>query len=247
MEKKELRKADFITSVLLLLFSIWMLIETFKMPMKDTFGGVQNVWYVSPALFPLIISIFISVLGIALFIHSIKSGGAKYFLDSISEKNKFLSDKNIRFISILLALIFYVYLDIPRIDFFISTILFLIFFIPIFYFDEIRLLRKLTLFYCIGNIVLIFIFITKLSTLFSSYYKYFMDLIALSFFLIFGVYIWVNVKNNHIFRKKYIISLLVTLSVPLILCPVFRFFLLVPLPREGLIIQVMYNIYYLIK
>ena len=83
MEKKELRKADFITSVLLLLFSIWMLIETFKMPMKDTFGGVQNVWYVSPALFPLIISIFISVLGIALFIHSIKSGGAKYFLDSI--------------------------------------------------------------------------------------------------------------------------------------------------------------------
>jgi len=247
MEKKELRKADFITSVLLLLFSMWMLIETFKMPMKDTFGGVQNVWYVSPALFPLIISIFIFILGIVLFTHSIKSGGAKYFLDSISERNKFFSDKNIRFLSILLALLFFVYLDIPRIDFFISTLLFLIFFIPIFYFDEMQLLRKLTLFYFIGNIVLIFIFITRLSTFLNSYYKYSIDLIALSFFLIYGIYIWTNIKNNHVFLKKYIISLLVTIAVPLILCPIFRFFLLVPLPREGFIIQIMYNIYYLIK
>lgn len=55
MKKKELRKADFITSILLLLFSVWVIMETLKMPMKDTFGGVQNVWYVSPALFPLII------------------------------------------------------------------------------------------------------------------------------------------------------------------------------------------------
>jgi hypothetical protein len=35
--------------------------------------------------------------------------------------------------------------------------------------------------------------------------------------------------------------------VPLILCPAFRYFLLVPLPKEGLIIQIMHNIYYLIK
>jgi hypothetical protein len=155
MKKKELRRADFITSVLLLLFSAWIIMETLKMPMKDTFGGVQNVWYVSPALFPLIISIFIMVLGAVLLIHSIKTGGAKYFLDNFSVRYKGLSEKNIRFIGILLALFSFVYLNIPRIDFFISVTLFLTYFISVFYFDDKDLLKKLTLFYFAGSIILI--------------------------------------------------------------------------------------------
>jgi len=106
MKKKELRRADFITSVLLLLFSVWIIMETLKMPMKDTFGGVQNVWYVSPALFPLIISIFIMVLGAVLLIHSIKTGGAKYFLDNFSVRYKGLSEKNIRFIGFISFIFF---------------------------------------------------------------------------------------------------------------------------------------------
>jgi len=247
MKKKELRKADFITSVLLLLFSVWIIIETLKMPMKDTFGGVQNVWYVSPALFPLIISIFIMVLGTILLIHSIKSGGAKYFLDNFSIRYKGLSENNIRFIGILLALFSFVYLNIPRLDFFISVTLFLTYFISVFYFDDENLLRKLTLFYFIGSIIFIILFVFGISKIINSYYKYSTDILALFFYISYVIYNWVNIKSSNIFKKRLIVSLIVSLAVPLILCPTFRYFLLVPLPKEGLIIQIMHNIYYLIK
>jgi len=247
MKKKELRKADFITSVLLLLFSVWVIMETFKMPMKDTFGGVQNVWYVSPALFPLIISIFIMVLGAVLFLHSIKTGGAKYFLDNFSLRYKGLSEKNIRFIGILLALFSFVYLNIPRIDFFISVTLFLTYFISAFYFDQENLLRKLTLFYFMGSIIFVILFVFGISKIINSYYEYFTDILALFFYLGYIIYNWVNIKSSRIFKKRFIVSLIVSLAVPLVLCPTFRYFLLVPLPKEGLIIQIMHNIYYLIK
>lgn len=247
MKKKELRKADFITSVLLLLFSVWVIMETFKMPMKDTFGGVQNVWYVSPALFPLIISIFIMVLGVVLFLHSIKTGGAKYFLDNFSLRYKGLSEKNIRFIGILLALFSFVYLNIPRIDFFISVTLFLTYFISAFYFDQENLLRKLTLFYFMGSIIFVILFVFGISKIINSYYEYFTDILALFFYLGYIIYNWVNIKSSRIFKKRFIVSLIVSIAVPLVLCPTFRYFLLVPLPKEGLIIQIMHNIYYLIK
>lgn len=247
MKKKELRRADFITSVLLLVFSVWIIMETLKMPMKDTFGGVQNVWYVSPALFPLIISIFIMVLGTVLLIHSIKTGGAKYFLDNFSVRYKGLSEKNIRFIGILLALFSFVYLNIPRIDFFISVTLFLTYFISVFYFDDKDLLKKLTLFYFTGSIIFIILFVFGISKIINSYYEYFIDILALFFYLSYVIYNWINIKSSNIFKKRFIVSLIVSLVVPLILCPAFRYFLLIPLPKEGLIIQMMHNIYYLIK
>ena len=247
MKKKELRRADFITSVLLLLFSVWIIMETLKMPMKDTFGGVQNVWYVSPALFPLIISICIMVLGTVLLIHSIKTGGAKYFLGNFSVRYKGLSEKNIRFIGILLALFSFVYLNIPRIDFFISVTLFLTYFISVFYFDDKDLLKKLTLFYFTGSIIFIILFVFGISKIINSYYEYFIDILALFFYLSYVIYNWINIKSSNIFKKRFIVSLIVSLVVPLILCPAFRYFLLIPLPKEGLIIQMMHNIYYLIK
>lgn len=247
MKKKELRRADFITSVLLLVFSVWIIMETLKMPMKDTFGGVQNVWYVSPALFPLIISIFIMVLGTVLLIHSIKTGGAKYFLDNFSVRYKGLSEKNIRFIGILLALFSFVYLNIPRIDFFISVTLFLTYFISVFYFDDKDLLKKFTLFYFTGSIIFIILFVFGISKIINSYYEYFIDILALFFYLSYVIYNWINIKSSNIFKKRFIVSLIVSLVVPLILCPAFRYFLLIPLPKEGLIIQMMHNIYYLIK
>jgi len=247
MKKRELRRADFITSVLLLAFSAWILIETFKMPAKDTYSGVQNVWYVSPALFPLIISIFIIILGTVLLVHSIQSDGASYFFSSISKRTKFASEKNIRFLSILLALFSLIYLNIPRIDFFISTALFLIFIISAFYFDEINLLKKLTLFYFIGSLIFIILFAFGISKILNSYYKYFIDILALVFYISYVIYNWIKVKNNHIYKKRLIVSLMASLAVPLILCPIFRYSFLIPLPKEGLIIQMMHNIYYFLK
>ena len=116
-----------------------------------------------------------------------------------------------------------------------------------FYFDEENLLRKLTLFYFIGSIIFILLFIFGISKIINSYYEYFTDILALFFYLSYVIYNWVNTKNSNILKKRLIVSLIVSLAVPLVLCPTFRYFLLVPLPKEGLIIQIMHNIYYLIK
>jgi len=63
MDKEKLRKADFFSGIIILLFGAWIVIQAFKMPMKDSWGGVQNVWFVSPALFPLFVGFVIMLLG----------------------------------------------------------------------------------------------------------------------------------------------------------------------------------------
>jgi hypothetical protein len=66
MEKSTLRKADVISGIIIFLFGVWIVSMAFKMPMKDSYGGVMNVWYVSPAIFPLFVGAMIMLLGASL-------------------------------------------------------------------------------------------------------------------------------------------------------------------------------------
>ncbi|MBN2396592.1 MAG: hypothetical protein JXC36_09080 [Candidatus Atribacteria bacterium] len=249
--KKELRRADFVTSILLIMFGLWVLYEAMHMPMKDTFGGVQNVWYVSPALFPLIISFFIIVLGFTLFLNSIRTGGAKYFIDTAvktSLRRIFApTETGIRFLAILIAMFTLIYLYIPRMDFFISASLFLFFLISIFYFDQPDLLKKLTIFFMAGNLLFTLIWLLGWAGRFMDIYKYLMDIFLFVFFMIYLIYTWQLIRNVQNLKSKYFISLLVAVGVPLFLCPVFRFFLLVPLPYEGFFIEIMHLLYYAVQ
>jgi hypothetical protein len=52
MDKDKLRKADIFSGSIIMLFGLWIISQALQMPMKDSWGGVQNVWYVSPALLP---------------------------------------------------------------------------------------------------------------------------------------------------------------------------------------------------
>ena len=89
MDKTELRKKDFITSIILIAFGIFMVLYTITViPMKDSWGGVMNVWFVSPGLFPLGIGILIILMGIVLCNRAIKDGGAKKFLKDLSSRKK---------------------------------------------------------------------------------------------------------------------------------------------------------------
>jgi len=127
--------------------------------MKDTFGGVQNVWYVSPALFPIFISIGIIILGIVLLINSIKEGGAKTFFEKLAHIKLGMSEGTLRFLSIVLVLVAFVYLNIPRIDFFLSAMLCLTVFISMYYLDYGDLLKRFTTFYAIGNLIFVLLFV----------------------------------------------------------------------------------------
>jgi len=63
MDKDKLRKADLFSGSIIFLLGLYIVAESLQMPMKDSWGGVQNVWYVSPAIFPLFVGAMITLLG----------------------------------------------------------------------------------------------------------------------------------------------------------------------------------------
>ena len=77
LEKDKLRKADIFSGSIICLFGLWIVSHAVKMPMKGSWGGVQNVWFVSPALFPLFVGIMIMLLGALLVRTAIKQVGFK--------------------------------------------------------------------------------------------------------------------------------------------------------------------------
>ena len=148
MEKDKLRKTDIYSGAAISLFGLWIILQALKMPMKDSWGGVQNVWYVSPAIFPLFVGCMIMLLGALLCRTALKMVGFKTFGQTVRWllSKMFLqflnSIPNLRFYTIVVLFLSFVYLTIPRIDFFLSAFLFLIVFITSFYFDDAMLLKK---------------------------------------------------------------------------------------------------------
>lgn len=247
MEAKELRKADFVTSIILIGFGVWELFQSFQMPMRDTFGGVRNVWYVSPALMPLVIGFGIVILGSVLLVNSIRTGGAAAFIKGVKSLKLQVSDSGMRFAGVLLAIGTFVYLLIPRVDFFMSIVFFLSFFIPAFAFDSPDALRKLMAFYGIVCTVMIVVFATPLADALNGAFQFATDVVILIASIGINVYAARIARGDEMMRSRFRTGLIVAIVTPLILTPVFRFFLLVPLPHEGGIVQLMQVIYYSIR
>lgn len=240
MEKVELRKRDFITSIILVAFGIWMLVYTVTtVPMKDSFGGVMNVWYVSPGLFPICIGILIVTMGTVLGINAIREGGAKRFFEDLFNRKKESTGKTLRLMGILLVIGAYVYLNIPRIDFFLSTMFCLLVFISLFYFDDPELLRKLFSFYLIGSLLCLVLFIAGVDKRINEKFPYAMDALIFLFFLSYIFYSRLLIRKDEGLRKKFKTTLIMSVVVPLALVPSFKYLLLVPLPVEGGFIELM--------
>ena len=109
LEKDTLRKADIFSGSIIFLFGLFVVYQALQMPMKDTYGGVQNVWYVSPAIFPLFIGAVIALLGLALVGIALKSVGRQQLAAVLQylagpEFRAFLKDPaTIRFYAIVLV------------------------------------------------------------------------------------------------------------------------------------------------
>ena len=250
MDKEKLRRADLITSTIIFLLGLWIVYMAVQMPMKDSFGGVMNVWYVSPALFPLFTGFALMVLGIVIFRVAYKEVGAKKARALVGEWLKKregqqgFSGKTYRFIAIVLLLLFLVYMNIPRVDFFLSSLLFLTVFITMFYFDDTGLLKKLLGFYFFGSMVFLFYFVFGIDTVLESRIKFGADILTLLFTIAYSIYAWRLIRDDAALKRRYLISMVVALTVPLLLCLVFKYFLLVPLPKEGVVVELMDTIRY---
>ncbi|HSB05941.1 MAG TPA: tripartite tricarboxylate transporter TctB family protein [Thermodesulfobacteriota bacterium] len=240
MEKTELRKKDFITSIILIAFGIFMVLYAVTViPMKDSWGGVMNVWFVSPGLFPVCIGILIIIMGIVLCHRAIKDGGAHKFLEDLSRRQKDSSGKTLRFLGILLVIVAYVYLYIPRIDYFLSTLLCLMVFISFFYLDDPGILKKLFTFYLAGCLFFLILSLAGIDKQLNKSFSYSTDILVFLFFLAYVIYCWTLARRDKVMRKKWRLSLIMSVVPSLILIPSFNYFLLVPLPVEGAFIELM--------
>jgi hypothetical protein len=250
MDKDKMRKADIYSGAAICLFGLWIILQALKMPMKDSWGGVQNVWYVSPAIFPLFVGAMIMLLGALLCRTALKMVGFKAFGETVrwllsKALLQFLNSiPNLRFYTIVVLFLSFVFLTIPRIDFFISAVLFLVVFITSFYFDDAMLLKKLFFFYLAGIIVLILYFAFGLNDPLGRIVPFPADILAICFIVSYSVYAWKLIRRNPMLRKKYRTAMIIAFVSPFIVGIIFKYFLLVLMPSEGLVVAVMDYFWY---
>jgi hypothetical protein len=251
IEKDNLRKADIYSGAIIFLFGLWIVSQALKMPMKDSWGGVQNVWYVSPALFPLFVGSMIMLLGALLVRTAVKQVGFKElkitvsWLFSIALLQFLNSVTNLRFYTIAVLFLSFVYLNIPRIDFFLCAFLFLIVFITAFYFDDAVLLKKLFFFYLAGVIVFIIYFTVGLQETLSGTLPFPGDILMICFIIAYCIYAWMLIRKKPALRKKYRTAMIVAIIAPFLVGIIFKYFLLVPMPSEGLVVTIIDYFWYM--
>ncbi|WP_417828047.1 tripartite tricarboxylate transporter TctB family protein [Thalassospira sp.] len=232
------RRADLIASILLLVLSIAMLAETLTFPMTDSYGGVSNVWYVSPALFPLLVSSLLIVLALVLMSRAIRDGGLSQALKDLPELGRFLATENLHRLLVLISLISaYVYALVPNIDFWIASFAFLTVLITLFYIDDPKVFRPLFWPFIVVSIVVFTIGREQAVNGVT------LDVIVAVVAVLQNLLVFILFGKNPAYFKKWRVSVLSAVLTPLVLVPAFKFGLLVPLPVEGLVINAMSDIY----
>jgi uncharacterized membrane protein (DUF373 family) len=98
-------------------------------------------------------------------------------------------------------------------------------------------------------LILFVLSVFKLDKVLNQLFVYTVDCIVL--LMIITLVVWMKVKLKHSAvegaKKKYNQAMLMAFLAPLVLVPVFRFMLRVPLPREGGIVNLMSLIYYTLR
>jgi hypothetical protein len=250
MEKDKLRKADIFSGSMIVLLGLFIISQAVQMPMKDSWGGVQNVWFVSPALFPLLVGGMLAFLGVCLIAIAFKSTGKEgiqsviTFLTSAELVTFLKSPEIVRFYAIIFNLIAFVFLMVPYIDFFLAAIFFLLVFFVMFYFGDHTHLLKIFFFLACCSLVLLLFLVSGLSEKFGGITEFSGDWLMVLFITALCLLAGIGIKDQPELQKKYRVSLIIAFAAPLTIGIIFKYFLLVPMPHEGLIVQLLDNIWY---
>ncbi len=125
LKKESLRKADVISSIILIILGIYVIKEALKMPATGLPGTVEQEFYLAPGFFPIIVAIVLIIMGLFLLINGIRSGG-RISKDDLRKFVKIFTSKNaIRSIVITALIIIYTIILLGRIPFFWATFIFL--------------------------------------------------------------------------------------------------------------------------
>ncbi len=250
MNIEKLRKADIFSGSLITLLGVFIIFQALQMPMTDSYGGVQNVWYVSPALFPLLVGGMLTLLGLLLIRTALKTIGLTglqnvllYFCST--DFLGFLKQEDtVRYYGIVLNLLVFVFLLVPRIDFFLASILFLLVFFFMFYCSTHDLLLRLIRLVLAGTAALSIFIFTGLAEAVGKTVIYPADLLII--LMISGL---ITLTVRHIrtipeLKRKFKHSIIIAFVAPFTIGIIFKYFLLVPMPFEGLVVSILDAIWY---
>lgn len=249
-KNREMRAGDLIIAALFFLLGCLILILSLQMPLTGSYGGVQSVWYVSPALCPIIIGIVIIFLSISVFTYAWKHDGLKLLIEKWTARRKepFFNEGTIRFLSVLVPMFGLVYVDLKRMDLLFSVFLYLAFTISVFYIDDSKIRKNTLVVYSICMVLNVILALVK----FENMFLYSFDIIALIESVILVVTLLTNIKRSELedkkdARKKVRTACIIGALLPIFIEAVFRFGLRVPMPCEGSAMNLLYLIYYAIR
>ncbi len=250
LEIDKLRKADLFSGGAILLLGLFVVGQATQMPMKDSYAGVQNVWYVSPALFPLFIGSMLALLGLLLIKAAFKEVGSAGLLSVL----KYLSSSafasflklpaTIRFYGITLNLFIFVFLLIPRVDFFLAAILFLLIFFLMFYCGSDADLLSLIYLMIAGTLLFYLVVLAPWAPSLATVVPFLSDILIIIYITGLILYHFIKLRGSPELMPKFRLSLIIAFAAPLTIGIIFKYFLLVPMPFEGLVVSLLDAIWY---
>ena len=243
-----LRKADFWSSLVLIAVSVAMLLQTLTFPLRGTYAGVRNAWYVSPALFPLIVSAMLILLGLGLLARSVRAGGAAAALDDLrhSAAKRFIR-ASAAFWIVGGAIGAYVYGFIPYVDFVAATALFLFCFTCGFHLAGTRAAPTLLAALIAGGLVLLAGAVAGLMPGPRTTAAYVLDGAVWAAFVLAAVFVFLATYRVGEIRRRSWHCFWTSLLTAFLLGAIFKYGLLVPLPREGVTVALMDPVFYALR
>lgn len=251
MEIERLRKADIFSGALVVLTGLAIIWQAVQMPMKDSYGGVQNVWYVSPALFPLLVGGMLILLGAVLMRTALRAAGLEgvrsvvSFLFSFRLFTFLQQEDNVRYYGIVANLFGFVFVFIPYVDFFPAAILFLLILFCMYYCGDYTSLRTLLQWSVRGIFFFALFFFSGLAekaALVVPHPGDWLTFMAIALIVCFG---FLRLRTNPEQARRFKLSLIIAMAAPLTVGIIFKYFLLVPMPSEGVVIQLLDALWYM--
>ncbi len=138
----------------------------------------------------------------------------------------------------------FVFLMVPRIDFFLGAILFLLICFFMFYLGDTKLLLRVFWFTVFIAFFLGVFCGLGLNEKFADTVSFASDWVVIGFIASLCVFVGKSVKGNPEVFRKYRLSIIIGFVAPFTIGVIFKYLLLVPMPYEGLIVQLLDAIWY---
>ncbi len=227
---------DFAFSAIIVVFAIFVIAQSLTMPFSGTIGGVSTTWYESPGLLPLFVGSSLLVTGLIIFFNALKLRGYHLFRAQIARTDPRA------FLLSGLGILSYIFVLVTWFDFYLASAVFLLFYISIYYIDDDVLKRQLIRIYYATIVAGAAIFLSGLSETINTVYEFGTDILLVlclvaqilamaAFGIRTGAPAWSRIR----------IVIILVFVFPAFLVPTFRYFLLVPMPKEGLVVEAVLN------